>query len=97
MSMIKRVQLLEKHFGAAADPGPEAVLIFPEDASLKETEPVPITIFSCQGVQVHRADGETYAGFETRAIREASKFLPKRQSGQPAPTPCLIANGSLQE
>lgn len=96
MSMIKRVQLLEKHFGAAADPGPEAVLIFSESASLEETDPVPVTAFTVMGHTIQRDKTETYPDFENRAVREASKFLPKRQSGQPAPTPCLIANGSLQ-
>lgn len=101
MSLVKRVQLLEKHFGTDdGDTTPEAVLIFTQDCSLEDVPPMPITKFSFNGLDIHRLPDEPYPAFEFRAIKEAIKQLPPRQTSRqsrPMPTPCLIADGSKQE
>ncbi|WP_321419339.1 hypothetical protein [uncultured Desulfobacter sp.] len=97
MSLIKRVQLLERHFGTHEDLPPEALIIYTEDCSRVGAEPLPITKFSFNGQEIPRAPGESYADFETRALRAALEFVPPKQPGQAAPVPCLIGNGSLQE
>ena len=101
MSLIKRVQLLEKHFGTDdGDTTPEAVLIFTVDASREDTPPLPISKFTSQGREIHRLEDENYADFEARAIRESFEKIsirqPSRRNG-PMPGLCLIADGSKQE
>jgi hypothetical protein len=97
MSLLKRIQNLEKHFGADVTPGTEAVIIFRQDHSKNAAEPEPVTRFSHSGQDIHREPGESYQDFETRALKDALKLLPPRQPGVAAPVPVLLANGSLQE
>lgn len=96
MTMLKRVQYLENLLNVDDDAGAEAILIFPEDASLDDTEPMPVTAFTFQGQEIHREPDEQYPVFETRALKTAFELLPNRQPGQPARVPVLHANGSLQ-
>ncbi len=99
MNLVKRIENLEKYFGADVDPGAEALIIFTVDASRNDAPPLPITKFLFQGHEIHREPGEPYPTFETRAVKEAFNLLPAKQPGcrRPMPVPCLIADGSLQE
>ena len=97
MSILKRIENLERYFGADVDPGAEAVIIYRADQSRDAAEPQPVTRFSFSGHEIHRALDESYQTFETRALRAALEFVPPKQPGQAAPVPCLIGNGSLQE
>ena len=98
MSFIKRVQALEKYFGVDVDTGAEAVIIYTEDCSLADAAPVPVTMFAASGQKIHRAEGESYQDFESRAIKWAFEMLPASLvPGRPSPAPLLLANGDLQE
>ncbi|MGD9826041.1 hypothetical protein [Desulfobacter sp.] len=97
MSMVKRVENLEKYFGTDEDLPPEVLIIYTENCSRVDAEPLPITKFTVFGQEIHRQPDEIYQVFETRALRAALELLPKKQPGQAAPVPVLVGNGSAQK